>query len=139
MREASSRVLMEALWDAGATVRAYDPAAMDATSQLYPDADGLVLCESAYDALHGADSLAIATEWQEFRSPDFQTLKRELADPVIFDGRNLYDPRMLVNLGIAYYGIGRGQSVAAFEDSPGRQTISIAKDRTNQAGRMGTA
>ena len=71
MREASSRVLMESLWEAGATVRAYDPEAMDETRRLYPDAAGLTLCESAQDALDGADTLAIATEWQEFRSPDF--------------------------------------------------------------------
>ncbi|MDA0681682.1 MAG: UDP-glucose/GDP-mannose dehydrogenase family protein [Proteobacteria bacterium] len=114
MREASSRVLMESLWDAGANVRAYDPEAMDATRRLYPDADALTLCESAREALQGADALAIVTEWQEFRSPDFSHMKQTLTDPVIFDGRNLYDPQMLSSLGITYYGIGRGESVKDF-------------------------
>ncbi|VUX54948.1 UDP-glucose 6-dehydrogenase [uncultured Woeseiaceae bacterium] len=111
MREATSRVLMEALWKAGATVQAYDPAAMDETDRLYPDHNGLKLCETAYAALNRADALAIVTEWQEFRSPDFNLIKQELKDPVVFDGRNIYDPRMLQSLGITYYGIGRGQSV----------------------------
>jgi UDPglucose 6-dehydrogenase len=114
MREASSRVLMQALWDAGAEVRAYDPEAMDETRRLYPDTEGLTLCDSAKQALEGADALAIVTEWQEFRSPDFDTVKRLLSDPVIFDGRNLYDPDMLATLGFVYYGIGRGKSVKDF-------------------------
>jgi UDPglucose 6-dehydrogenase len=92
MREAPSRVLMEALWEAGARVRAYDPVAMG-------------------EALEGADALAIATEWQEFRSPDFDLLRERLAAPVIFDGRNLYDPALMARLGVTYYGIGRGASV----------------------------
>jgi UDPglucose 6-dehydrogenase len=116
MREASSRVLMESLWAAGATVRAYDPEAMDETRRLYPDEAGLTLCESAQDALNGADTLAIVTEWQEFRSPDFGAVKQTLTDPVIFDGRNLYDPESLADQGITYYGIGRGQSVKDFSD-----------------------
>ena len=92
MREAPSRVLMESLWEAGAKVRAYDPEAMDEAARIYADQQGLTLCESAYDALEGADALVIVTEWQEFRSPDFDELKSTLTDPVIFDGRNLYDP-----------------------------------------------
>ena len=111
MREASSRVLMEALWEAGASVRAYDPEAMDETRRLYPDQEGLVLVDSAQDALDGADALAIVTEWQEFRSPDFGEVKSAIRDPVIFDGRNLYDPSMLETLGLTYYGVGRGASV----------------------------
>ncbi len=111
MREASSRVLMEALWAAGASVRAYDPKAMDATRGLYPDAKGLVLCDSAHDALKGADALAIVTEWQEFRSPDFDAIKQELSAAVIFDGRNLYDPDALKALGLSYYAIGRSNEM----------------------------
>lgn len=123
MREASSRVLMESLWDAGATVRAYDPEAMEETSRLYPDAGGLTLCDSAQDALEGADALVIVTEWQEFRSPDFGHIKQTLADPIIFDGRNLYDPDMLSTLGIGYYGIGRGRSVQDFSyNGPDRRS-----------------
>ena len=111
MREASSRVLMEALWQAGAKVRAYDPEAMEETRRIYPAQDALELCGSAADALDGADALAIVTEWQEFRSPDFERIRNALADPVIFDGRNLYDPHMLQTFGLDYYGIGRGKSV----------------------------
>lgn len=108
MREAPSRALMEALWDAGASVRAYDPQAMEETRRLYPDAAGLTLCDSAYDALIGADALAIVTEWQEFRSPDYPMLKESLADAVVFDGRNLYEPDALQPFGLRYYAIGRG-------------------------------
>lgn len=115
MRDAPSRVLMELLWQAGAVVRAYDPEAMDETRRLYPDGNGLTLCKNALEAVTGADALAIVTEWQEFRSPDFQTLKDELRDGVIFDGRNLYDPHMVESLGLAYYGVGRGRSVAGGE------------------------
>ena len=82
-----------------------------------PDQTQLELCETARDALSGADALAIVTEWQEFRSPDFSYIKQELNDEIIFDGRNLYDPVMLKAQGLAYYGIGRGQSVASFEYS----------------------
>ena len=108
MREASSRVLMELLWDAGATVRAYDPEAMDEARRLYPAQEGFELCDTAQMALEGSDALVIVTEWQEFRSPDFQALKQALVDPVIFDGRNLYDPGMLSTLGLTYYAMGRG-------------------------------
>jgi len=109
MREAPSRVLMEALWEAGANVRAYDPEAMEATQRLYPDQEGLQLCESSGQALEGADALVIITEWQEFRSPDFTDLKEALADAVIFDGRNLYEPNVVEHFGLEYYAIGRGK------------------------------
>ena len=109
MREAPSRVLMEALWETGATVRAYDPEAMEETSRLYPNQDGLEFCDSAIDALAGADALVIMTEWQEFRSPDFELLKDSLSDAVIFDGRNLYEPETVENFGLQYYAIGRGR------------------------------
>ena len=112
MREAPSRTLMEALWGAGATVRAYDPEAMEEAQRIYPVEDGLTICDSAHDALIGADSLAIVTEWQEFRSPDFRTIKDAIADPVIFDGRNLYDPDLLRDLGLTYYAVGRSNVTA---------------------------
>ena len=121
MREAPSRVLMEALWQAGARVRAYDPVAMGEAERLYADRLGhgsgdpapasLTLCASAAEALEGADALAIVTEWQEFRSPDFDLLRERLTALVIFDGRNLYDPALMTRLGFTYYGIGRGASV----------------------------
>ena len=109
MREAPSRVLMEALWDAGATVRAYDPEAMDEAARIYPGQAGLTFCETAYEAIDGADALAIITEWQEFRSPDFQALSENLADGLIVDGRNLYEPETVESLGLKYYAIGRGR------------------------------
>jgi len=109
MREAPSRTLLEALLDVGARVQAYDPAAMEEARRLYPQSDRLTLHESAYEALEGADALAIVTEWQEFRSPDFALLKDKLADGVIVDGRNLYDPKFVELNGLRYYAIGRGQ------------------------------
>ncbi len=110
MREAPSLVLMEALWAAGAKVRAYDPQSMAETARLYGGRPDLRLCESADDALIGADALVIVTEWQEFRSPDFDQIRKALTAPVIFDGRNLYDPKLLAKQGFAHYAIGRGKS-----------------------------
>ncbi len=108
MREAPSRVLLEALWAAGARVRAYDPVAMAETQRIYGARPDLELVASMEEALTGADALAIVTEWREFRSPDFDVLKARLAAPVIFDGRNLYDPQHVKRFGFLYYGIGRG-------------------------------
>jgi len=110
MHEASSRVLMEALWEIGATVQAYDPIAAKECHRIYGTRDDLKLCISSEDALIGADVLVIATEWQEFRSPDFGKLKEELTDPVIIDGRNLYNPAFLKELGFKYFAIGRGDN-----------------------------
>lgn len=111
MREASSRVLMEALWEAGASVQAYDPEAMNETQRIYGDRDDLKLMGTKEAALKGADALVICTEWQNFRAPDFDAIKGALKEPVIFDGRNLYDPERLQNRGFTYYAIGRGASV----------------------------
>ncbi len=121
MREAPSRIIMEELWEAGASVRAYDPEAMQEAARLYPEQAGLELCDSAYVALEGSDTLVIITEWQEFRSPDFERIKNALADPVIFDGRNLYDPAILEALGITYYGIGRGNADSYSKSLYGRR------------------
>ena len=112
MREASSRRLLAQLWAAGAKVRAYDPEAAAETRRIFGERDDLVLCDSATSALEGADLLAVVTEWKQFRSPDFTRLAGALADAVIFDGRNLYDPAEVEAAGIAYYGIGRGRSVS---------------------------
>ena len=108
MREAPSRVLMEALWAAGARVQAYDPTAMPEVRRIYGERPELVLASSMEDALKGADALAIVTEWQEFRSPDFDAMRAALKQPAIFDGRNLYDPALMTRFGFTYYGIGRG-------------------------------
>ena len=107
MREAPSRVLMDALWSQGAKVQAYDPVAMDEARHLYPDHDGLTLTDSAMAATKDADALIIMTEWNEFRSPTWTELTASLKDPVIFDGRNLYEPSVVAEQGITYYCIGR--------------------------------
>ena len=101
-------MLMEALWDAGARVQAYDPEAMEEAQRLYGDRDDLVLCGTKEAALKGADALVVMTEWQAFRAPDFDLIRERLAAPVIFDGRNLYDPARLARRGFTYYAIGRG-------------------------------
>ncbi|KAF1702422.1 UDP-glucose dehydrogenase family protein [Pseudoxanthomonas kaohsiungensis] len=113
MREASSRRLLEQLWEAGASVRAYDPEATGEARRIFGERDDLVLCTSAASALEGADALAVVTEWKEFRSPDFSRLHAALGDAVVFDGRNLYEPEEVEAAGLAYYGIGRGRSVRA--------------------------
>ena len=109
MREAASRVLMEALWSAGAKVRAYDPVAMPEALRIYGTREDLVLCKTSPEVLEGADALAIVTEWREFRSPDFDAVKRALRTPTIFDGRNLYDPSYMARAGFDYYAVGRGK------------------------------
>ncbi|HSN70638.1 MAG TPA: nucleotide sugar dehydrogenase, partial [Steroidobacteraceae bacterium] len=112
MREAPSRALMERLWAAGATVRAYDPVAGEEAARLYGDRADLVLAESALDACDGADALAIVTEWQEFRSPDFEEIRSRLHEPVLFDGRNLYDLDFVARFGFKYFAIGRGDPLS---------------------------
>jgi UDPglucose 6-dehydrogenase len=109
MREAASRVIISALTEAGAKIRAYDPVAMEEARRLMPASEVLCYCKDAYDAVTGADALLIATEWREFRSPDFERLLELLKTPRIFDGRNLYDPAMLSRLGLEYFAIGRGR------------------------------
>ena len=108
MREASSIVLMEALWEAGAHVQAYDPKAMQEAQRIFGVRDDLSLCGTREAALKGADALAIVTEWQEFKAPDLDLIADTLSEKVIFDGRNLYDPKRMARAGFAYYGIGRG-------------------------------
>lgn len=111
MREASSRVLMETLWEAGAEVQAFDPEAMDETQRIYGHRGDLRLMGTKEAALQGADALIICTEWQSFRAPDFNVIKAALKQPVIFDGRNLFDPERLEKRGFTYYAIGRGASI----------------------------
>jgi UDPglucose 6-dehydrogenase len=111
MREASSRVLMEKLWAAGATVKAYDPEAMEETQRIYGSRDDLALMGTKEAALEGSDFLVICTEWQAFRAPDFELIKQSLSMPLLFDGRNLFEPTLMMEYGLHYYGIGRGLSV----------------------------
>ncbi len=111
MREASSRILMESLWQAGASVQAYDPEAMTETKRIYGERDDLALCSHKYQSLEGADALVIVTEWKEFRSPDFAEIAKQLQHKIIVDGRNLYSPSDMKRLGFIYYGVGRGESI----------------------------
>jgi len=114
MREAPSRALMEALWAAGAKVQAFDPEAMEETQRIYGIRADLQLVGTKEAALHQADVLVICTEWKTFRSPDFDLLKQSLRQPVIVDGRNLFDPAKMQQLGFTYYAIGRGDSVRKY-------------------------
>lgn len=107
MREAPSRVLIEALWKAGAKVQAYDPEAMEETQRIYGDRDDLSLCGTKESALKGADALVIVTEWQAFKAPDFDVIKQQLKKAIIFDGRNLFEPKRMKNKNITYFSIGR--------------------------------
>ena len=107
MRDAPSRVLMEALWEAGATVQAYDPEAMEEAQRIYGLRDDLTLSGTPQAAIKGADALVICTEWRQFRAPDFDQITALLKEPVIFDGRNMYEPERMRQKGFTYYAIGR--------------------------------
>jgi len=113
MREAPSRTLLEELWNAGARVRAYDPEASAEAGRVYGQRDDLALCDDPYSALDNADALVVVTEWKAFRSPDLERIRASLREPVIFDGRNIFEPKAIEAAGIAYYGIGRGRSIVA--------------------------
>jgi UDPglucose 6-dehydrogenase len=108
MREAPSRNFMEAAWAAGANIQAYDPVAVEEAKRIYGDRADLLLCVSAQSALKSADALVVVTEWREFRSPDFESIKNALSNPVVIDGRNIFDPAHMEELGFSYYAIGRG-------------------------------
>ncbi len=110
MREAPSRTLLAQLWAAGARVRAHDPAAMDEARRVFGERDDLTLCDSPEQALQGADALAIVTEWKAYRVPDFEQMARQLADRIVFDGRNLYQGEQLARHGLSYVSIGRAVS-----------------------------
>ncbi|MEY3251124.1 MAG: hypothetical protein RL227_97 [Pseudomonadota bacterium] len=112
MREAPSRVIAEALTTRGATVRAYDPVAMPEAARVMEDLPGVSFVSNQAEALPGADALVIVTEWKEFRNPDFDAIKAALKQPLIFDGRNLYDPKLMTMLGIDYRAIGRAAPTA---------------------------
>ena len=107
MREAPSRVLIEELFERGARVCAYDPAAMDEARRIFAGDARISFADHPMGALEGADALAIVTEWKEFRSPDFEQIRARLKTPLIVDGRNLYDPREVAGYGLAYHAIGR--------------------------------
>jgi UDPglucose 6-dehydrogenase len=108
MREAPSRVVIAELLGRGAAVSVYDPVAMDEARRVLPAHEGIRFASSAKAALEGADALLVVTEWKEFKSPDFEAIRKALRQPLVIDGRNLYDPALLASLGIDYEGIGRG-------------------------------
>jgi UDPglucose 6-dehydrogenase len=110
MRDAPSRVLMEALWAAGAKVQAFDPVAMEETQRIYGQSPNLTLAGTKEAALQDADVLVIVTEWRTFKTPDFELIKSALKNPVILDGRNLFDPKSMRERGFTYYAIGRGET-----------------------------
>ncbi|PRD44715.1 UDP-glucose 6-dehydrogenase [Phyllobacterium phragmitis] len=126
MREAPSRVLMEALWQAGAAVQAFDPEAMQECQNIYGQRDDLLLCGTKEAALRGADALLIATEWKVFRAPSFDMMREALKTPVVFDGRNLYDPKIMARYGLEYHSIGRKAAaiVAAELTVPKEQALA---------------
>lgn len=105
MREAPALTVVDALVREGVTVRAFDPAAMDEAKKRL--GKSVKLCDTNYDAVKGADALVLLTEWNEFRRPDFERIKSLLREPVVFDGRNIYDPKVMREKGFTYYGIGR--------------------------------
>ena len=107
MREAPSRTIIEALWQRGATVTAYDPVAEEEVKRIYGQRDDLALVSDPYDALNEADALIVVTEWKVFRSPDLDTMMRLMKTPIIFDGRNIFQPLSIRKAGFEYYGIGR--------------------------------
>ncbi|TLF48581.1 UDP-glucose/GDP-mannose dehydrogenase family protein [Halomonas urmiana] len=111
MRDAPSRVLMEAVWNAGGRIQAFDPEAMKECRRLYGERDDLTLVADRIQAVKGADALVICTEWKEFRTVDFDWVKGNLATPVIVDGRNLYDPQAVKRAGLLYFAVGRGDSM----------------------------
>ena len=111
MREASSRTLLAQLWEAGASVRAYDPEAMDEARRIFGERDDLALCAAPAETLDDVDALIVVTEWKAFWSPNFTRLATALREKAIFDGRNIYEPDEVEAAGMAYYGIGRGRSV----------------------------
>jgi UDPglucose 6-dehydrogenase len=110
MREAPSRIVVEGLAARGARIRAYDPAAMTEARRVMAGVAGLEFAASQSEALEGSDALVIVTEWKEFKSPDFESIRTTLRRPIIFDGRNLYEPALMESFGIEYHGIGRGLS-----------------------------
>jgi UDPglucose 6-dehydrogenase len=113
VREAPSRVIVAELLRRGASVCAYDPVAMDEAQRVFGPTPGLAFASTATAALAGADALLIATEWREFRTPDFEAIKVQLRQPLILDGSNLYEPDLMRALGIDYVGVGRGTARTA--------------------------
>ncbi|HYN36525.1 MAG TPA: UDP-glucose/GDP-mannose dehydrogenase family protein, partial [Actinomycetota bacterium] len=127
IREAPSLVLIEDLLSAGAEVAVFDPEAMDNARRVL--GNRVTFSDSAHEALEGADALVVVTEWNEFRFPDFDRMKQELKEPVVFDGRNVYDPRAMSDLGFVYVSIGRPSWSATPRPSHPPVTAELAGDQ----------
>lgn len=136
MREAPSLVLLHALWQAGARVRAYDPQARREARRLFGERQDLTLLENKEDALSGADALVIVTEWQDFKVLDCDLLKRRLLEPVLFDGRNLFEPALMTAKGVTYYSIGRGDVSSDTPHAPSRETSYSLTSMNSRAQTM---
>jgi UDPglucose 6-dehydrogenase len=108
MREAPALEIIQALQARGARLTAYDPVAMDEAQRVLGPREGLSYSSNAMQALEGADALLLVTEWKEFRNPDFDAIKGALKQPVVFDGRNQYEPALMKAFGMEHHGIGRG-------------------------------
>lgn len=124
MRDAPSRVLMEALWAAGAKVQAYDPEAMEEAQRIYGSREHLTLCGTKEAALKNSVALIIVTEWQNFRAPDFELIKAQLSEPTIFDGRNLYEPHRMEAKGFNYYSVGRANPTLSITSQAERHLVT---------------
>ena len=107
IREAPAMILIDTLLKAGATVKIHDPEALENVKAHFGDIDKLHYCDQPYDVLESADALAIVTEWSEYRTPDFKRMKTLMKQPIVFDGRNIYDPAQMQSRGFEYDGIGR--------------------------------
>ena len=127
IREAPALVLVEELLRAGAEVAVFDPEALDNARRVL--GDRVVYAGSAHEALNGADALVVVTEWNEFRFPDFERIRDELKSPVVFDGRNLYDPRTMSELGFEYFSIGRPSRRAGVAGSGATVAAELARDQ----------
>ncbi|AIA76350.1 UDP-glucose 6-dehydrogenase [Halomonas campaniensis] len=126
MRDAPSRVLMEALWAAGAKVQAYDPEAMEEAQRIYGSREHLTLCGTKEAALKNSVALIIVTEWQNFRAPDFELIKAQLSEPTIFDGRNLYEPHRMAAKGFNYYSVGRANPTLSITSQAERHLVTAS-------------
>jgi UDPglucose 6-dehydrogenase len=127
MRDAPSRVVMEGLWSKGASIAVHDPVAMKETKHIYGERADLRFAETPLDALQEADALIIVTEWKAYKSPDFDTVKAKLKNAIIFDGRNLFEPKDIKALGIEYFGVGRGNMQAATQSTLHNLDISSSQ------------
>lgn len=117
MREAPALVIIDGLLERGAAVRVHDPEALGVARRIW--GDRLTYCDTNYEAAEGADALLIVTEWKQYRNPDFPRIRQLLGEPILFDGRNLFDPEHMRAQGFEYFSVGRPAAMALREANPG--------------------